>query len=84
MFVYLSICNALILDIACLFLKNPGRSPRTAVVAALVDLALRVAAAVVAAGPEGRVDVAGALGVAALVAAWSSGLEGAPLFYYFC
>ena len=42
---------------ACLPIENPGRSPRTAVVAVPADLALRVAAAVVAAGPEGRVGV---------------------------
>ncbi len=52
---------------ACLVTENPGRSPRTAVVAALADLALRVAAAVVAAGPVGRVGVE-VLVVAALVA----------------
>ena len=58
---------------ACPFTENPGRSLRTAVVAARVDLALWVAAAVVAAGPEGRV-VGGVSAVAALVAVLSSGL----------
>ncbi len=42
---------------ACPPIGNPGRFPRTAVVAVPADLALRVAAAVVAAGPEGRVGV---------------------------
>ncbi len=46
---------------ACPFTENPGRSLRTALVAARVDLDLRVAAAVVATGP-------------ALVAVLSSGL----------